>query len=133
MIVHRMGDQNDVADVLGVGWYLELKRVLYCEYRCDRVDRGADTAEALGENTPLARIAPAQDCFKPALHGTACPSLFHRTCIDLNINAHIPFNASDWVYYDTSDGVPPFGLPASFCHGERHFMGHAMRPMGRKM
>jgi hypothetical protein len=115
---------------LSVRRYLELKRVFYCAHRCNGVDRRANTAETLSKDPPLARIAPAQDRLKPAPHGAACPRLLNRAGVNLNINAQMPFNASDWIYGDTSDGDSPFGLPASLRHAEGHVAGHAMRPTG---
>ena len=48
---------------------LDAERVFHRADRGQRVDRGADAADALAEGPGVARIAPLQDHFDAAPHG----------------------------------------------------------------
>ena len=75
VIVQRVRDHDEVADVLRVLRDLELQRVLDRAHRRDGVHRGADAAEALREEPGVARVAPLQDPLDAAEHLPGRPGL----------------------------------------------------------
>src|SRR5215472_15971160 len=61
---------------------------------------GADTANALGPDPCLTRIAPPQDQLNPAKHCSRAPGIGDRAAIHFGFNAQVALNASHWIDYD---------------------------------
>ena len=93
MVVQRVRGDDQIADVLRVARNLELQRVLDCPHRGDRVHRGTDAAEALGEQPRVTGVAPLEDALDPSKHLPRRPGLRHPAAVDLDVDAQVAFNA----------------------------------------
>ena len=68
MVMQRMRRHDQVANVLRVQRNLHLQRILNGTNRGNRMYRSTDTADALGEQPCLSRVAALQDYLNAAPH-----------------------------------------------------------------
>jgi hypothetical protein len=94
VIVQRVADQDQIADVLRVGRDVERERIFDCAHGGDGVDGSADSAEALREDPAFAGITSTQNLFQSAPHGAAGPGLVDLAAIDFDVDAQMAFDAS---------------------------------------
>src|ERR1700677_3275534 len=107
-----MADQDQVANVLSIRRNFERERILDRPHRSDRVDGGAYAAEALGKDPALTCVAPAQDGFEAAPHGTTRPCFVHHAAVYLDIDAQMSFDAGDGINRDAGHQAPPSNAEA---------------------
>jgi hypothetical protein len=101
VIVKRVSDEDQVPDVLRVHRNLEIEGVLNRAHGREGMHGGADSAEPLGEEPCLARIAAEQDLFDSSEHGGRSPGLVDPASIDLDVDPEMPFDSSDGVDRDS--------------------------------
>ena len=100
VIVQRVGDQNQIADVLRVERNFQVQRVFDGTHTGHGVNRGADATEALREEPGFARIASLQNPLDATPHGRRSPGLGDGSVIHLNVDAEVAFDAGDRVNCD---------------------------------
>ena len=100
VIVHRVRDEDQVADVLGVHRNFEAERVLDRADRSDRVHRGTHPADPLREQPRVTRIPSLQDDLDSPPHLARRPGFLDRAAIHLHIDAEVSFDTGDRVYDD---------------------------------
>src|SRR5450432_3329223 len=101
VIVHRVVDEDQVADVLRVGRNLQLESILHGAHAGHGVDGGAHAAEALSKQPRFTRVAPEDNVLNAAPHGAACPGFGYLTAIHLGVNPKVTFNPCNWVDIDS--------------------------------
>ena len=99
-VMHRVRQDDQVADVLRIEWNFHLQGVFHGTHRSDGVHRGADPADALRDGPGVARIASQQDQFHPAPHLAGRPGFVDLAAIDVDIDAQMAFNAGDRINGD---------------------------------
>ena len=113
VVVQRVGDQDQVANVGRVGRDLEAERVFHGANRGDGVDGGAHSAKALGKDPGLARIASVEDGFNSAQHRAGGPRFTDMAVVDFHVDAKVAFDPRDRVDDDSLSHWlgSPFQLP----------------------
>ena len=96
-VMHRVRQDDQVADVLGVERNLHLQRVFHRPHRGDGMHRGAHAADALGDGPGVARIAAQQDQFNTAPHLAGRPGLLDAAAIDIDVDAQVALDTGDRV------------------------------------
>jgi len=100
VVVQRVGDDHQVADVLRIQRDFEPERVFHRAHRGDRVHRRAHAADALHEHPRLARVPSLDDRFQAAPHRARGPCIGHRAVVHLDINAKVALNPRHGVNRD---------------------------------
>ena len=67
------------------------------------MDGRADATETLRKHPAFTGIAATQNLFQATPHGATGPGFLDCPTIDFDINAQVPFDASDWIA-PTSNG-----------------------------
>jgi hypothetical protein len=101
VVVQRVRNQNEIADVLGVERHLELQGVFHRAHAGHGMHRGAHAAEALGEEPGIAWIAAFENVLDTAPHGARSPCVADRIVVDFDIDAKVAFNSRDGVNRDS--------------------------------
>ncbi len=101
VIVQRVRNQNQIADVLRVQRNLQLQRVFHRSNAGHRVNRSADSAKALGKEPCIPRIAATQNLFDAAPHGARSPRVGDRVIVDLHVDAEVSFDSGDGINRDS--------------------------------
>ena len=73
---------------------LDIERILHRPDAGQRVDHGADAADALRPDPGFARIASLQDHFDPPEHGTGTPGVGDLSALHLGFNPKMALDAS---------------------------------------
>ncbi|EXI71461.1 MAG: hypothetical protein AW07_03522 [Candidatus Accumulibacter sp. SK-11] len=102
VVMHRVGQDDHVADVLRVDRQLELQGILDRTHRCQSMHRRAHAADALGDGPGVARVATDQDVLRATPHLPRGPSLLHFVAIDLDIDPQVAFDPRDRINRDSS-------------------------------
>ncbi len=97
LVMHRMRQDDQVADVLRVQRHFHVQGILHRTHRRDRMDRGAHAADALGDGPGVARVAAEQDQFDAAPHLARGPGLPDAAAIDIDVDAQVAFDAGDGI------------------------------------
>ena len=97
VIVQRVRNQNEIADVLGVEPALRAQGVFDGAHARHGVDGCAHAAEALGEEPGVAWIAALKNVLDTAPHGARSPCIADRIVVDFDIDAKVAFNSCNGV------------------------------------
>ena len=87
VIMHGVGGDDQVADVLGVKGHFHLEGVLHGPDRGEGVDRGADAADALGEGGGVPGVAALEDDLDAAPHLARGPGVGDLAAINFTLYA----------------------------------------------
>jgi len=104
MIVDAVGSDDQIADQLGVERDLQVQGVLNRAHRGDGMHRGADTADALGVEPGVARVASGEDGLDAAPHLTARPGIDDLAVPDVAVDAQMSLDPRDWIDADACAG-----------------------------
>jgi hypothetical protein len=97
VIVHGVGGENDVADVLRVERYLQPHGVLHRSYRGNGMDGRAHPAETLGEQPRIPWVAALEDVLDATPHLAGRPRVLDLAPIDLDIDAKVALDSGDRI------------------------------------
>jgi hypothetical protein len=97
LVMHRVRQDDQVADELGVQRHFHLQGVLDRAHRGDGMHRGAHAADALGDGPGVARVAAEQDQFDAAPHLAGGPGLLDAAAVDIDVDAQVAFDAGDRI------------------------------------
>ena len=100
VILQRVGNKDEVADVLRIGRHLNACRIFYRAHRSDAMHRGADSTETLREEPRFAGIASLQDGLDAPEHGAGGPRIIYFSAVDLHINSQMAFDSGNWINRD---------------------------------
>ena len=103
VILHVLRGEHDVADELRGGRHRDAQRVFNRANAGQRVHRGADAADALGNGPGVARIAADENLLQSANHGARAECVGNDAVFYHRFNAQVAFNAS-------------YGIDDNACH-----------------
>src|ERR1022692_4838798 len=115
MIAKRMVDENEITDILRIGWNLQLQGIFYCADAGNGMNRGANAANSLGEEPGFRCVSALKDLLKSPPHCAGYPSVRYFTVIHLDVDTQVSFNSRQRVNRDTSR----HGVNSSFHVKER--------------
>src|SRR5579883_3167536 len=106
MILDQLSASYQVADKTRVVWNGNTKCILHRAYRSQRMNRRADTTDALGKYPGIARIAVAQNHLDATKHRARTPGVRHTAILDFDFNPQMPFNAGDGINGNSHGWAP---------------------------
>ena len=109
-VVHRVRQDDQVADVLGVQRNFHLERVLDRAHRGDGMHGGADAADALRDGPGVAWIASQQNQLDATPHLAGGPGFLHLAAVDVDIDPQVAFDAGDRINRDAFGHLESPGL-----------------------
>ncbi len=107
VVVHRVGGDDQVADVLRIERDFDVERILNRPHRSDRVDRGAHAADPLREEPGVARVAALENGLDATPHLARRPRVADPPAVDLDVDAQVALDPSDRVDGDSGCHSPP--------------------------
>src|SRR5208282_6569066 len=103
VILHHLGEEEHVADDLGVLGDLDAEGILDCTHGSQGVDGGADAADAFAEGPGVTWVAALEDNLEAAPHGAGRHGVADVAgVIEHGLDAEMAFDARYRINNDAS-------------------------------
>src|SRR5208337_1372661 len=114
VILHHLGEEHDVANDFGIFGDSDAEGIFDATHGGNRVNGGANAADAFAESPGVARVAALEDDLQAAPHGAGRHGVADVAgVIEHGLDAEMPFNASNGINNDAcSHRAPLFAFVA---------------------